>query len=296
MSDTENQLPIRIVLQLQEARIGDRNRLESIKESLSAGKELSETEKKYLEEKSAQLQMAIDHHTMVDWAMNFVRKLQEKEKKKNLTLSELKNSLEKEKKAYKIDKKFLEQTSSRLKQEVEQQKKTKETLDLISQLKQEKIGEDNKLDRISGLLRSRKPVDDIDRQYITEKERAFKKLVEYKTKVTRSIDATKKLQEADIKHSKKLDAIRHALEQKKPISSQETAYINARYEKLQRVLDEEHRIEWTKRAIEKLLQSGRGDAARFDSIMHLLEEEIPVPESEIKYLKEQYKVVLLIQQ
>ena len=82
MSDTENQLPIRIVLQLQEARIGDRNRLESIKESLSAGKELSETEKKYLEEKSAQLQMAIDHHTMVDWAMNFVRKLQEKEKKK----------------------------------------------------------------------------------------------------------------------------------------------------------------------------------------------------------------------
>ncbi|TLX82308.1 MAG: hypothetical protein E6K98_05940 [Thaumarchaeota archaeon] len=64
---------------------------------------------------------------------------------------------------------------------------------------------------------------------------------------------------------------------------------------MQRVLDEEHRIEWTKRAIEKLLQSGRGDAARFDSIMHLLEEEIPVPESEIKYLKEQYKVVLLIQ-
>jgi len=35
MSDTENQLPIRIVLQLQEARIGDRNRLESIKESLN---------------------------------------------------------------------------------------------------------------------------------------------------------------------------------------------------------------------------------------------------------------------
>ena len=80
MTDKENKSPLQIVLQLEEARIGEPARLESIKESLNTGKELLETDKQYLQEKASELHKAIEHQMMVDWAIDFVKKLQEKEK------------------------------------------------------------------------------------------------------------------------------------------------------------------------------------------------------------------------
>jgi len=285
----EEDSPIKLILRLQEARTGEPQRLESIKKTLNSGREIAEHDMKYLQQLSSKLYAGFEHQRMVDWAMGFVRKLQEKENRTSLTLDELKTSLEKERETYKIDQKLLEDTSITLKQAVEQEKKISTTIQLISQLKGAKIGDTNKLDKITGLLKSGKTVNDSDRQYLMDKERAFKKLVEYKAKVTWSLDAIKKLQEAEIRHSTKLEAIKQALEQRSPISTQETAYLNAHYEKLQRVLDEQKRIEWTKHIIEKLRQLGRGDAAKFDAIKQLLEEEIPIPESDLKYLKEQYE-------
>ena len=291
MASNDDKTRIKIVLQLQEARIGDPSRLASIKESLTSGKELAESDIQYLKQTSGQLKSAIEHQMMCDWAIEFVKKFQENKNKKEFTLDELQKSLEKEKMTIKVDQRFFDQLSTKFKQAVEQEKKVKWTLDLISELKQAKIGDADKLDQISRSLKSGKLVDENDKKYLLEKKMHFKKVIENKTKVTWSIDAIKKLQEAEVKHSGKLEKIRHEVEQGKLISENEQNYLNARYEKLQRIVEEQNKIRWTLQTIEKLRKFRIGDSTKFDSIKQLLEEEIPVPENEINYLKEQYKML-----
>ena len=291
MASNDDKTRIKIVLQLQEARIGDPSRLASIKESLTSGKELAEGDIQYLKQTSGQLKSAIEHQMMCDWAIEFVKKFQENKNKKEFTLDELQKSLEKEKMTIKVDQRFFDQLSTKFKQAVEQEKKVKWTLDLISELKQAKIGDADKLDQISRSLKSGKLVDENDKKYLLEKKMHFKKVIENKTKVTWSIDAIKKLQEAEVKHSGKLEKIRHEVEQGKLISENEQNYLNARYEKLQRIVEEQNKIRWTLQTIEKLRKFRIGDSTKFDSIKQLLEEEIPVPENEINYLKEQYRML-----
>ena len=291
MASNDDKTRIKIVLQLQEARIGDPSRLASIKESLTSGKELAESDIQYLKQTSGQLKSAIEHQMMCDWAIEFVKKFQENKNKKEFTLDELQKSLEKEKMTVKVDQKFFDQLSTKFKQAVEQEKKVKWTLDLISELKQAKIGDADKLDQISRSIKSGRLVDENDKKYLLEKKMHFKKVIENKTKVTWSLDAIKKLQEAEVKHSDKLEKIRHEVEQGKLISENEQNYLNARYEKLQRIVEEQNKIRWTLQTIEKLRKFRIGDSTKFDSIKQLLEEEIPVPENEINYLKEQYKML-----
>ena len=47
----------------------------------------------------------------------------------------------------------------------------------------------------------------------------------------------------------------------------------------------------TIQTIEKLRQFQIGDSTKYDSIKQLLEEEIPIPENDVNYLKEQYKML-----
>jgi len=291
MSYNDNKTRIRIVMQLQEARIGDPSRLESIKESLAAGKELAESDVQYLKQTSGQLKTAIEHQMMCDWAIDFVHKFQEKKKKKEFTIDEIQKSLENEKKTIKVDQRFLDQITTKFKQLGEQEKKAKWTLGLISQLKQAKIGDADKLDQISRTIKSGKLVDEIDKKYLSEKKMQFKKVVENKTKVSWSIDAIKKFQETEAKHSNKLEKLRNAVEQGKTISENEQNYLNARYEKLRHVVEERNKIIWTIQTIEKLRQFQIGDSTKYDSIKQLLEEEIPIPENDVNYLKEQYKML-----
>src|SRR3989442_718039 len=203
MTDKENKSPLQIVLQLEETREGEPARLESIKKSLNTGKELLESDKQYLQEKTSELQKAVEHQMMVDWAIDFVRKLQEKEKKQNVTIDELKKSLEREKDIHKLDKKFAQEVSTKL----------------------------------------------------------------------------------------KLGAIKQAVENGKLVSEREVSYLNARYEKLHRELEHQNKIEWTLETIKKLKEFGVGIPEMLDKIKQLLEDEMPVPENEARYLREEYKVL-----
>src|SRR4029077_13314467 len=95
---------IHVILQLEEARIGDHDRLESIKESLSTGQELPESDKQYIAEQAEQLKKAVEHQMLADWAMDFIQKLREKEKETN---------------SYRIDREFLEHASTKLRNVIE---------------------------------------------------------------------------------------------------------------------------------------------------------------------------------
>src|SRR5947209_6144121 len=291
MTDKENKSPLQIVLQLEEARVGEPARLESIKKSLNTGKELLESDKQYLQEKTSELQKAVEHQMMVDWAIDFVRKLQEKEKKQNVTIDELKKSLEREKDIHKLDKRFAQEVSTKLKLGVEHEKKVNWTLDLIKQLKEAKVGEPDKLNEITRMLRSGQNVEESHKQYLEEKARHLKQIVDCKTKATWSLDAIKKLQQAEIKHSQKLEAIKQAVENGKLVSEREVSYLNARYEKLHRELEHQNKIEWTLETIKKLKEFGVGIPERLEKIKQLLEDEMPVSESEARYLREEYKVL-----
>src|SRR5207253_4924254 len=136
-----------------------------------------------------------------------IKKLKEKEKKKRYTLDEIKDSIEQEKKRYKIGKKFLMHASSQLKQSTEYERETEGTLGLISQLKETKIGDNETLNHITKALKSGQNLEESDKQYLKEKSRHLKLVVDCKTKVTKTKEAIKKLQENEIRHFNKLEEI-----------------------------------------------------------------------------------------
>ena len=282
---------LHFVLQLEEARLGDQKRLDSIKKTLSTGQILPEVDRKYLEEQSAQLEEAFGHELMAKWALDFVQKLQDKEKKTRFTLDEIKDSLEQEKKRYKIGKKFLMHASTQLKQSIEYERETGGTLELISQLKETKIGDNETLNHITKALKSGQNLEESDKQYLKEKSRHLKQVVDCKTKVTKTKEAIKKLQENELRHFNKLEEIKQSAENGKLISQREQNYLNARYEKLQSALDQQNKKEWSIQTIHKLEEYRIGDPAKLDTIKELLEDEIPVPENDAKYLKEEYKLL-----
>ena len=291
MGYEEDQSRISMVLVLQEARIGDPTKLASIKKSLDDRKELPEGDKKYLEAKSIELQKMLEHQTMVDWAGNFVENLKAKQNKKVYTIEELEHLIETEKNKNKIGQKFMERVSTKLKEAIEQEKKVEWTLDLISQLKQAGIGHGSKLDQISRLLETGKPVGDSDKQYLMELQTHFQKVSECKDKVTWSLDAIRKLQEAEIGHLGRLATIRHEIEQGNLISEKDQTYLNFKYEKLRRALDLHNRIEWTKRTVASLGEFGLGDKEKLVAIKQLLDAEIPLPKNDIEYLRQQHRLL-----
>src|SRR6267143_281428 len=287
----ENHPNIHLVLQLEEARMGDKDRLELIKKTLNTGQELPESEKQYLEEQVEELQKAIDHQMMVEWAMDFVQELQQKVKK-NFTFDEIKKSLEKEKNLYKIDKKFLKQASiTQLKQTIEREKESKWALGLISQLRETKFGDTEKLNHINKLLKSGKNIEESDKQYLKKEAIHVIRVVNCKTMLTWTQDANKTLRENEMRHYKKLEEIKKTVENGKLVTERDQSYLYGRYKKLQSAVDLQNRIEWTTQTIQKLEEFGVGNSKKLDKIKELLEDEIPVLENDTKYLKEEYNLL-----
>ncbi len=267
---------IHVILQLEEARLGDQNRLESIKKSLSTGQELAESDKQYITEQAAQLQKSMEHQMLADWAMDFVKNLREKEKETS---------------TYRIDKEFLELASTKLRTIIESEKRVKWTHDLISQLKEAKIGDAEKLNHIGMLLESGKNIEESDKQYLKEKHMHLRQIVDCKTKLTWTQDAIKALQVDETSHSKKMEKITHAIENGELVSKRDLRYLDARYEKLQSALDSQNKVKWTISAIQKLKEFGMGDPEKLDEVKQLLEDDIPVPENDVKYVREEYKLL-----
>ena len=289
MGYEEDQSRISMVLVLQEARIGDPTKLASIKKSLDDKKELAEGDKRYLEAKSLELQQKLEHRTMVDWAGSFVENLKAKQNKKVYTIEELENLIEDEKNRHAIDHKFIEKVSSKLKEAIENEKKVEWTLNLISQLKQGNVGDKLKLDQIAIFLQTGIQVSHGDREYLMELQNHLLKVSEYKDKVTWSLDAMRKLQEAEIAHLGRLASIKHEIEQGNLISERDQTYLNFRYEKLRRILNQHNRVEWTKRTVESLHEFGLGDKEKLATIKQALDVEMPLSEVDIEYIRQQHR-------
>jgi hypothetical protein len=280
-----------IVLQLQEARIGDKDRLQVIKESLNSGKELTESDKQYLHEKSSELKNAIDYLSKVEWTVDFIEKLQKERHGQSFTLETIKKLLEKEKSRLKIDKKFLEKASYQIKGAVHHQRELQWTASLIAQLKEAKIGDIKKLEQIKNSLQKGEIITENDQQYLKDKASYLTQILDCKKKVSWSINMIKKMQEAEIEYSRRLDAIRIKVEEGSYVSKEEINYANTRYEKLQKIMENQNKIEWTVNAIKNLQEHGIGDSDKLNTIKRLFEEERPIEQNDVNYLKTQYDLL-----
>jgi hypothetical protein len=104
-------------------------------------------------------------------------------------------------------------------------------------------------------------------------------------------DTSRKLQENEIRHYKKLEEINQLIKNGELVSKREQSYLYARYKKLQSALDQQNKIEWTRQTIHKLEEYGVGNSEKLDTIKELLEDEIHVPENDTKYLREEYNLL-----
>src|SRR2546426_629521 len=260
MTDKENKSPLQIVLQLEEARLGEPARLESIKKSLNTGKELLESDKQYLQEKTSELHKAVEHQMMVDWAIDFVQKLQEKEKKQNVTIDELKKSLEREKDIHKLDKRFAQEVSTKLKLAVE-----------------------------NGKLVSERDVSYLNARY----EKLHREL-EHQNKVEWTLETIKKLKEFGVGIPERLEKIKQLLEDEMPVSESEARYLREEYKVLTQMLSVKKKIDWTLGVIKDLQEMEIGNSERLLAIKRNLEARRPVPESEINYLSHKCRLLMII--
>ena len=108
---------------------------------------------------------------------------------------------------------------------------------------------------------------------------------------TQTFYAIKRLEQVQLRHTKKLESIKHSLEHGYPLSQRDLRYLKRRYEKLKQAIEHQDRIEWTLETIENLLKSNVGDPEKINAIKELLEDEVSLPEDAREYVREAYRLL-----
>ena len=108
------------------------------------------------------------------------------------------------------------------------------------------------------------------------------------------IGAIKELQEFERDEYARLDSIKKALEDGKPVSKYEILHVRAMYVKLQQEGEYQRKLDWSLDAIKMLQESKIGNFQKLDAIKNKLEEEKTLDDEEISYIKENYKQLRII--
>jgi hypothetical protein len=272
LTDKKKKSPLHLIIQLTEGGLGDPERLNRIKKSLENSQQLSESDKQYLEELGEQLPSAVK---------NLVTKLEMRAV-----------TLQVHKKENKTEKEDIEQST--IPEKLEEKLKINWTLELIKELNDNQVGEFERLNRIKISLEKKEAVSEDDKKYLKDKARHLKTVLESRTKLAAILAAIMKLQEIESRHSQRLLDIRRAIEQGIVVTPRDLRYLTRRYEKFVRALDQEDKVEWTIQRIDKLLAAAVGDSQKINEIKELLEDEAPVPEEDVKYLRQKHQLLAQI--
>ena len=185
----------------------------------------------------------------------------------------------------------LDETSGKLKKAINQEKKYVDKLDLVEKLIEAKIGDPGRLSYIKSALENRNTLYEKDRQYLEEKSRQLQIVLENKRKAELAMQALDKLRGSELRDSERLGVIKKALQEGKPVGESEINFLNTKYEKLQKEIDYQNRVQWTINVIKRLHEEEIGEYARLEKIKTALEAGRNVDQSEISYLKEEYKIL-----
>jgi len=178
----------------------------------------------------------------------------------------------------------------------EDKDKVKWTLDLIEKLKAAEIGDPGRLDSTKNVIENGKTVSDSDKNYLKSKFDELKQSEKGKqeesadeSEITKNLNLIKKLQAAELGNPEKIDSIKSVLENKQPLSAEDSKYLEEKYSQLQKVDDVEGTITKALTIIEKLKEEEIGDSKRLDSIKKILEERGTLSSGDDVYLAEKLK-------
>ena len=99
------------------------------------------------------------------------------------------------------------------------------------------------------------------------------------------------LQDFEIEEFQRLNAIKKALRNGRPVPKFKIAGLDARYVRLQHESEKQRKIQWTVDIIERFLRTKVGDANRLHILKSRLEEGKTIDEQEVGYLRENYKLL-----
>jgi len=174
------------------------------------------------------------------------------------------------------------------------------TLDLIEKLKTDQIGDESRLNVIKKALENGKTVYGDDKKYLQEQFKVMQERGERQTQTDPSKSDEKrlyiisKLQEAEIGNHVKLETIKETILGNEKISVEYDAYLDEKYEQLQKIDDTEAKIQLKLEMIEKLKRSEIGSSEKLDECKNALNESGKLTEEDESYLQtkiEQYKKI-----
>lgn len=176
------------------------------------------------------------------------------------------------------------------------EKKIQWTLGAIQKLLDAGIGEAPRLHAIKNTLENGRTVYDSDKNYLKSKFEELKQSEKGKqeeshveSEITKNLTLIKKLQNAELGNPEKLNSIKSALENKQPLSIEDSKYLVEKYYQLQKVDDLEGKITKALNIIQKLKEEEIGDSKRLDSIKKILDERGSLSSDDDAYLAEKFK-------
>jgi len=178
------------------------------------------------------------------------------------------------------------------------------TLDLIEKLKTAQIGDESRLNVIKKALENGKTVYGDDKKYLQEQFKVMQEKGERQTQTDPSKSDEKrlyiisKLQEAEIGNHVKLETIKETILGNEKISVEDDAYLDEKYEQLQKVDDSVAKIQQKLEMIEKLKRSEIGNSEKLDEFKNELNESGKLTEEDESYLQtkiEQYRKIYVEQ-
>ena len=172
-----------LIKKLQNAKIGDPGRLDSIKDALENGRTVYQSDKNYLQEKFEQLDSSeqgtigeSSNDSKTGKALFVISKLQEAELGNQGRLSSLKASLENNQSISEEGSNYLLEKYNQLLKIDTTESKTLNSLDMIKKLRETEIGSSERLDSIQKNLRERTELSQEDENYLEEKIQQYHKI------------------------------------------------------------------------------------------------------------------------
>ncbi len=181
----------------------------------------------------------------VKWTVDLITKLQNAKIGDPGRLASIKDALENGRAIYQSDKNYLKEKFEQLDSseqgtigESSDDSKAGKALFVISKLQEAELGNQGRLSSLKALLENNQPISEEDSNYLLEKYNQLLKIDTTESKTLNSLDMIKKLREAEIGSSERLDSIQKSLRERIELSQEDENYLA---EKLQQY----HKIQGT---------------------------------------------------
>jgi len=171
-----------LIKKLQAAKIGEDARLEAVKDALTNGRTVYESDKKYLQEKFNELQGNGEPQTQSEpyksdeRRLYMISKLKDAEIGNNVRLETMKETLLGNESLSIDDEQYLDEKYEQLKKVDDSEEKIQKKLEMIEKLKQAEIGNYTKLDECKNALNENGVLSEEQESYLQSKIEQYKKI------------------------------------------------------------------------------------------------------------------------